>query len=40
MRTVNADALAGNTRSRHVLEKVGFRMIRVENGFFYYQCRR
>lgn len=36
MRTVNANALAGNTRSRHVLEKVGFQLIRVENDFFYY----
>ena len=31
-----ADALVTNTRSQHVLEKVGFRLIREEGNFKYY----
>ncbi len=39
-RIVNADAIIANTRSQHVLEKVGFRFVREENGFRYYTCPR
>ena len=34
---VNADTIIKNTRSQHVLEKVGFRYIKEENGFKYYR---
>lgn len=34
---VNADTIAKNKRSQHVLEKVGFRYIKEENGFKYYR---
>ena len=37
MTAVNADTLAGNLRSQHVLEKVGFRFVRAEGGFRYYR---
>ncbi|MDE7439352.1 MAG: GNAT family N-acetyltransferase [Clostridia bacterium] len=37
---VNADTIEKNTRSQHVLEKVGFRFIREENGFKYYRYER
>lgn len=40
MAAVNADAVAKNTRSQHVLEKVGFRFVKEENGFRYYRCER
>ena len=40
MVAVNADTIAKNTRSQHVLEKVGFRFIRQENGFKYYRYER
>lgn len=35
-----ADALVTNTRSQHVLEKVGFHLIREEGNFKYYSIRR
>lgn len=38
MRLVNADTVIKNTRSQHVLEKVGFRFLREEGIFRYYQC--
>ncbi|MDE7260604.1 MAG: GNAT family N-acetyltransferase [Oscillospiraceae bacterium] len=38
MAAVNADTIAKNKRSQHVLEKAGFRYIREENGFKYYRC--
>jgi len=38
MKAVNADALIGNTRSQHVLEKVGFRYRRQDDMFKYYRC--
>ena len=38
MTTVFADSLIGNTRSRHVLEKVGFREISRDETFVYYRC--
>ena len=40
MAAVNADVIAKNTRSQHVLEKVGFRFLKEENGFRYYRCER
>ena len=38
MRTVFADALITNLRSRHVLEKVGFRETHADAQFAYYRC--
>ena len=35
-----ADAILTNTRSQHVLEKVGFRSIKEEGDFKYYCIRR
>ena len=35
-----ADALVTNTRSQHVLEKVGFRLLRIEGDFKYYALER
>lgn len=40
MAAVNADVIAKNKRSQHVLEKVGFQLIKEENGFKYYRCER
>lgn len=40
MNAVNADALLANTRSQHVLEKVGFRYVREDDAFKYYRCER
>ena len=40
MSAVNADAVIKNTRSQHVLEKVGFRYVKEENGFKYYRIER
>ena len=40
MAAVNADAVIKNTRSQHVLEKVGFQLIGEGDGFKYYQCVR
>ena len=40
MRAVNADAVLKNTRSQHVLEKVGFRYVREDDTFRYYRCER
>ena len=37
MQTVFADALIGNTRSQHVLEKVGFVRISEDEHFIYYR---
>lgn len=37
---VNADTLASNLRSRHVLEKLGFRFLRAEGAFCYYRYER
>lgn len=38
MSAVYAEAVHKNTRSQHVLEKVGFRMIREDETFRYYRC--
>ena len=40
MSAVNADTIIKNTRSQHVLEKVGFRFIREKDGFKYYRYER
>ena len=40
MQTVFADAVLGNSRSRHVLEKVGFRVVGQDDTFVYYRCDR
>ena len=40
MVAVNADAALKNTRSQHVLEKVGFRYVREDDTFKYYRCER
>lgn len=36
MDAVNADTIIKNERSRHILEKLGFRYLREEDGFRYY----
>ncbi len=38
--TVYADSLIGNTRSQHVLEKVGFRETGRDEVFVYYECKK
>ena len=40
MVAVNADAVLKNTRSQHVLEKVGFRYIGEDGTFKYYRSER
>ena len=40
MVAVNADAALKNTRSQHVLEKVGFRYVREDETFKYYRCEK
>ena len=40
MVAVNADAVLKNTRSQHVLEKVGFSFVRQDETFRYYRCER
>ena len=40
MVAVNADAVLKNTRSQHVLEKVGFSFVRQDETFRYYRCVR
>ena len=40
LEAVNADTIAKNKRSQHVLEKVGFQYIKEENGFKFYRFRR
>lgn len=40
MDAVNADTVIKNTRSQHVLEKVGFKFVREENGFRFYRYER
>lgn len=37
---VYADSLLNNTRSQHVLKKVGFKEIRRDESFVYYECRK
>ena len=40
MAAVNADAALKNTRSQHVLEKVGFCYVCEDDTFKYYRCER
>lgn len=40
MLVVNADAVLKNTRSQHVLEKVGFRFVKEEGIFRYYRVEQ
>ena len=40
MTAVNADTIIKNTRSQHVLEKVGFRRIGEDGAFRYYRITR
>lgn len=40
LRAVNADTIVKNTRSQHVLEKVGFQYLKEEDGFRYYRLQR
>ena len=40
LKAVLADALIGNTRSQHVLEKAGFDRIGEDAGFRYYRIDR
>lgn len=40
MVTVNADAALKNTRSQHVLEKVGFCYTHKDDTFKYYRCEK
>ena len=38
--TVYADSLIGNTRSQHVLKKVGFQDTGRDANFIYYECKK
>lgn len=40
MKAVHADVVLKNERSRHVLEKVGFRFVREDDTFRYYRCEK
>ena len=40
MEAVNADTVVKNTRSQHILEKLGFQHIRDEGDFRYYRYQR
>ena len=40
MAAVNADTIRKNTRSQHVLEKVGFRFVGEDETFKYYRIER
>lgn len=40
MAAVNADTVIKNTRSQHVLEKVGFQYTGEKGGFRYYRCEQ
>ena len=40
LRAVNADTIKKNTRSAHVLEKVGFKRMGEDDGFFYYRIEK
>ena len=40
MTAVNADAIMKNTRSQHVLEKVGFHLVGEDGAFKYYRIER
>lgn len=40
LRAVDADTILKNTRSQHILEKLGFRFLREADGFRYYRLER
>ncbi|MBO4452928.1 MAG: GNAT family N-acetyltransferase [Clostridia bacterium] len=40
MKAVNADTVLKNARSRHVLEKVGFKFVKEEGDFAYYRIEK
>lgn len=40
MEAVNADTVIKNTRSQHILEKLGFQHVGDEGDFRYYRCQR
>ena len=40
MKVVNADTVLKNTRSQHVMEKVGFKFIKEDGDFRYYKIER
>lgn len=40
MIAVNADTVKKNTRSQHVIEKVGFKFIKEDDCFLYYRIQR
>lgn len=40
MTAVNADTVQKNTRSQHILEKVGFRLTGEDEMFKYYRIER
>lgn len=40
MQAVNADTILKNTRSQHILEKLGFRFLNEADGFRYYRLER
>lgn len=40
MKAVNADTVLKNTRSQHVMEKVGFKFIKEDGDFRYYKIER
>jgi RimJ/RimL family protein N-acetyltransferase len=40
LETVNADTIVKNVRSQHILEKLGFKLIKEAGYFRYYQLRR
>jgi len=40
MNAVNADTVKKNTRSQHVIEKVGFKYVKEDDSFIYYRIQR
>ncbi|MCR5808034.1 MAG: GNAT family N-acetyltransferase [Clostridiales bacterium] len=40
MNAVKADTLIQNSRSRHVLDKLGFRFVEERDGFAYYELKK
>ena len=40
MTAVNADTIIKNKRSQHILEKIGFKFLKEENGFKFYRIEK
>ncbi len=40
MTAVNADTIVKNKRSQHILEKIGFKFLKEENGFKFYRIEK